>query len=423
MIYIASLEIEGICCFKDLSKIDFQIANNIAETAIILGNNGTGKTTILRSIALGLCDPSSSTGLMQELYGDMISSEKDTGLVRINFMSNDKNVKAPCIESTLSRTDSGNIKVEQKTYPEENFPWDDIFVCGYGAARSAYGTIDIREYSIVDSVYTLFNYDSKLQNAELILRRIKDIDTNAQEILKKMLNRIDHILMLPEGSSQLGKEGITVSGPWGQFMPHGVLGDGYRAVVALISDLLGWALFYDETMFFKEIKGIVLIDEIEQHLHPDWQRKIVRLLNVQFPKIQFIITTHSPLVAANSNRLSEDDFNSKLFSLKREETFSQISEVEENLGELDFDQILSSEAFDHIFNINPRLAGVLREASILAAKDNRTDKEENKLNKFKNTLKEIMFPKGRTLVERIVERDYYRELEKKVEEFNKIINE
>ncbi len=423
MIYIASLEIEGICCFKDHSKIDFQIANNIAETAIILGNNGTGKTTILRSIALGLCDPSSSTGLMQELYGDMINSEKDTGSVRINFMSNDKNVKAPWIESTLSRTDSGNIKVEQKTYPEENFPWDDIFVCGYGAARSAYGTIDIREYSIVDSVYTLFNYDSKLQNAELILRRIKDIDTNAQEILKKMLNRIDHILMLPEGSSQLGKEGITVSGPWGQFMPHGVLGDGYRAVVALISDLLGWALFYDETMFFKEITGIVLIDEIEQHLHPDWQRKIVRLLNVQFPKIQFIITTHSPLVAANSNRLSEDDFNSKLFSLKRDETFSQISEVEENLGELDFDQILSSEAFDHIFNINPRLADVLREASILAAKDNRTDKEENKLNKFKNTLKEIMFPKGRTLVERIVERDYYRELEKKVEEFNKIINE
>ena len=46
-----------------------------------------------------------------------------------------------------------------------------------------------------------------------------------------------------------------------------------------------------------EQEGIVLIDEIDIHLHPTWQRQILSQLRRTFPKIQFIVTTHSPLVA------------------------------------------------------------------------------------------------------------------------------
>ncbi|MCH7478805.1 MAG: AAA family ATPase [SAR324 cluster bacterium] len=48
------------------------------------------------------------------------------------------------------------------------------------------------------------------------------------------------------------------------------------------------------------IRGIVIIDEFEQHLHPSWQRQILLLLSEQFPKVQFIATSHSPLPAAAS---------------------------------------------------------------------------------------------------------------------------
>ncbi len=100
-----------------------------------------------------------------------------------------------------------------------------------------------------------------------------------------------------------------------------------------------------------------------------------------------------------------------------------LSVVEENLGELNVAQVLSSEAFNHIFSINPRIDGLFREASILAAKDKRTTKEEAILKKIKDILKDIMFPKGKTLIERIVEREHYDDLEKHAEELNRILNE
>ena len=49
----------------------------------------------------------------------------------------------------------------------------------------------------------------------------------------------------------------------------------------------------------KETDGIVMIDEIDMHLHPSWQRKIVDSLTTTFPKVQFIFTTHSPTVLTN----------------------------------------------------------------------------------------------------------------------------
>lgn len=433
--YISRVKIKGICCFDDIT-IDFKSNNDVIKVVTILGNNGTGKTTIMRCIATALCDKPSAVGLLQELYGTWINDNKEEGVIRIEFIpiKNNKYDKTPFIERTFTKTDSGSVEIKNEALYPDPFPWDDIFVCGYGAARGHFKTKDYREYASVDSVYTLFNYDEPLQNPELIFRRIIHIDyarnvnyphinENPDIAMDKILKRFDKILDLLPGSTQLGKSGITVNGPWGKFMPIGSLGDGHRAIIALISDILGWALFYNEKMFYTEISGIVLIDEIEQHLHPSWQRKIIRQLNQQFPNVQFIFSTHSPLVAANTGKLLHDDATSKLFHLRYEGEYSQLSEVEENIGELNLDQILSSEAFDYIFDINPNVNNILKEASILAAKDDRTQEEENKLCKFKVALREIMFPKGRTLIERIVEKDYYKELENEVEEFKRILEE
>jgi len=415
MLYIARIKITGICGFEGIS-IDLTNDEDVVKVATILGDNGAGKTTILRSIVMGLCDTASSTGLLQELYGDLIRVGHDEGTIHITFMSTRREKEPYWIKTTFKKTSADYTKVEQETFPDP-FPWDDVFVCGYGAARGRYGTKDYREYSVVDAAYTLFNYDSPLQNSELIIRRIKDLDEfGTNKVLEKLLNAIAKILMLPDGALTLGKEGLSVQGSWGK-MPLSSVSDGYRATTAWLADFYGWIMFYEEQMFIDDhISGIVLVDEIEQHLHPSWQRNIVRLLNQQFPKIQFIITTHSPLVAANANKIFKDDVDSKLFRARYEENKSIVSKVEENLGVLGVDQILSSEAFD-LFEINTKVAEVLREASKLAAKDNKTIEEKQRLDTFKNELKKLMFPEGRTLIERLAHRDYYSQLEEEIDSF------
>ncbi|MCH8149932.1 MAG: AAA family ATPase, partial [Planctomycetes bacterium] len=83
-------------------------------------------------------------------------------------------------------------------------------------------------------------------------------------------------------------------------------GDGYAATLSWIFDLLGWSLLAKRKSFGTDLRGIVLLDEMEQHLHPSWQRAIIGLLAADFPGIQFIATTHAPLTAIGSTALSDE---------------------------------------------------------------------------------------------------------------------
>lgn len=84
--------------------------------------------------------------------------------------------------------------------------------------------------------------------------------------------------------------------------PFSALSDGYRNMVAMVADLAWRAVTLNpayEARAAELVDGVVLIDEIDQHLHPAWQRKVVGDLRRTFPKIQFVATTHSPQVVAS----------------------------------------------------------------------------------------------------------------------------
>ena len=91
------------------------------------------------------------------------------------------------------------------------------------------------------------------------------------------------------------------------------LSDGYSAVINILSDLIlrmdkNW-LLNDELSEY-DIEGIVLIDELETHLHIELQKKILPFLTTFFPRIQFIVTTHSPYIL---NSIS----NAKAYDLEK----------------------------------------------------------------------------------------------------------
>jgi predicted ATP-binding protein involved in virulence len=105
--------------------------------------------------------------------------------------------------------------------------------------------------------------------------------------------------------SELNKslpKGIFVHQKNGERLPISRLSAGYRNVLWTLLDI-GWRCVmlnpFLQKDVFKETEGLVLIDEIDLHLHPQWQRRIVAILQEAFPKIQFVLTTHSPLVLAS----------------------------------------------------------------------------------------------------------------------------
>ena len=177
-----------------------------------------------------------------------------------------------------------------------------MFVCGYGPAYGTIGSEVYEKYRLLEPVLSLFNYETRLWNPENALFRISSAGVELDELLLL----IDRILMLPPGSTRLDSSGLQVRGPWGDFVPAGALGDGYAATLSWICDLLGWSLMAKRMSFDTNLRGIVLWDEMERHLHPSWQRAMIRLLAADFPGIQFIATTNAPLIAIGSTTLSDE---------------------------------------------------------------------------------------------------------------------
>ena len=87
--------------------------------------------------------------------------------------------------------------------------------------------------------------------------------------------------------------------------PYAILSDGYRSLITLVADI-AWRATRLNTQYqgnaSAKTDGVVLIDEIELHLHPKWQRSVLPNLMRTFPKVQFVITTHSPQVIASVDR-------------------------------------------------------------------------------------------------------------------------
>ena len=88
----------------------------------------------------------------------------------------------------------------------------------------------------------------------------------------------------------------------GHAAPWSELSDGYHVFIALVADIARRAVMlneFDGAEAPKRVEGVVLIDEIGLHLHPRWQRTALPSLRDAFPRLQFIITTHSPQVLSS----------------------------------------------------------------------------------------------------------------------------
>jgi energy-coupling factor transporter ATP-binding protein EcfA2 len=307
---VTKLILENIRGFAS-AEIDLVKSDKSNLLNVFLGDNGVGKSTLLKCVALGLASPKASGKLFEETGQPWLRFNTNQGKIILEFSDGSFS------EIRISLESYGE-KITDHICSSSSLLQERIVVCGYGAARRAFGDRSQAGYSLSEAVSTLFNYDAKLQNPELIIRRLQmpngnEINNTGEEIL----HLIDNVLQLPKGSTRLSHTGLEIRGSWGNFAPLGALGDGYKSTLAWILDFLSWVMYNDLQMLETGIYGIVLVDEIEQHLHPSWQRKIYSLLTAQFPNVQFITTTHSPLCVIGTTDFEDDKVS--LVHLKRNE--------------------------------------------------------------------------------------------------------
>ena len=123
------------------------------------------------------------------------------------------------------------------------------------------------------------------------------------------------------------------------------MSDGEKCTMALLGDLARRLTLANPTLENPLLgEGVVLIDEIELHMHPAWQRRILNVLSTTFPNLQFIVTTHSPII------LSEADEKYNLFFMSCEDNDIKVSLISQLHG---YDANAVLEQFMGTSSINP----------------------------------------------------------------------
>ena len=173
MLFVKRVTLRNVRCFEFVD-LEFDLSGDDPPWTVLVGDNAAGKTTLLRSIAIGLCDESSAAGLLKESDTGYIRHGEREAEITIEFAPpNRRSRRRPRIHTTISPVPGRPAleRLSQKTHPDR-FPWDEVFACAYGAGRGTAGTGDIAGYSVINAVYNMFNYSEGLQNPELTIRRL-----------------------------------------------------------------------------------------------------------------------------------------------------------------------------------------------------------------------------------------------------------
>lgn len=393
---ILKLRLENIKCFEEI-EISFENDEGDARNWVLfVGDNGQGKTTVLRSLALGLCDEAGVEALRADLYGEFLRRDEVKGCIEVCLK--DETISKEYTVKTLIESDGTDESVSQKVFlgdcvnkkngeEVKDFKRDKIFAVSYGADRPVTGKNSYDEYALVDSLYTLFNYEHSLWNPEIAASRVK-INASTKE-WRKLQHILKRVLMLEdEDEISLESTGLHIKTGRGKDSFH-TFSDGYKSLTSVVLDFLCWNLIYKLERFHIEgLSGIFILDELEQHLHPKWQKEIVKILSTQFPGVQFICSTHTPICALG---LSDLECESLLFKVAYVNNHSDIErfDLKKQFKGYRADQILTSNIFDLADTRSVSIQKKLEEYRKIYLKEEceRNKEERKKLLKIEKELK------------------------------------
>ena len=294
-LFVTKLEIKKV---RHLKNITINLSDTTSQHLIFTGKNGSGKTSVLDAIAAYLKmkfqESDSNLEKTNEMKTHISDSEKRHPVYYNNMMK-------PVVE--LSFNDDTNMNLK-KLYADGNF-----LLAYYKCDRNFQAEISehIEKVSLNDAydlndaprnLFVKYLVDLKVTEA---LARAKSNDIKADSInnwfiqFEKLLQQIfeDSTLKLDFNEDtfsfmicQNGKEPYDFN----------CMSSGFSAIMDIVLDLMMRMVKKKGRIFEFDLPGIVLIDEIETHLHLELQKQIMHILTCLFPNIQFIVSTHSPFV-------------------------------------------------------------------------------------------------------------------------------
>jgi hypothetical protein len=276
---------------------------------------------------------------------------------------------------------------------------------GYGAARRmGPPALSEREEQFERSFgasATLFTEQASLRNAEEWLLRTDYLaskkgpeQAHAQSRLEQVTELLvgllpdvkvlphEQAIRIPAGGDGMAGLSVEIRTHYG-WVPMRGLSLGYQTLIAWMVDLAA-RLFerYPDSRDPLAEPAIVLVDEIDLHLHPSWQRTLMQFLGDRFPKTQFIATAHSPLVVQAANEANT-------VVLRREGDHVLIDNDVKTVRGWRVDQVLASDLFGRIPTRPPDVDSALEERKRLIAKGKRTATEEKRLRKLDKLVEEL----------------------------------
>lgn len=276
--------------------------NGHGQWIVLLGKNGLGKTTVLRGLALALFDieepvrrPLPPTAY-KSTWRRIGSPEEQPSFVRVKLRGDEHGAEIRPRADLLS---------PEQLAPIARPPNEMIFAYG---VRRRYLVSDVKR-AVVPELYalvpSLFEEGADLLPLEESLLPLEAAWHNQPESVEGRLHvelRAALAKLLRVDAIELRGQEMWVRGPSIGDVPLKELSDGYLTLAAWVVDLVvRW--WYQAKRWKIEppgpvlhsMTGLVLIDELDLFLHPDWQRSVVRTLKELLPRMSFVVTTHNPL--------------------------------------------------------------------------------------------------------------------------------
>lgn len=305
-----SISLKSFRSFDDFEINCEKDGSSLYQWTVLLGNNNTGKTSILKAIA--------------NLRPVRVKTQQEEDKDKYNI------VPASFANKYLMRQLTKNVEeamVSSQLIGYENISWmysnngvwsmdasnklSSFYIFGYGVSRYPSKT-SLSEQSCGDCD-TLFSNDQRLVNIEEWLMQLDYAAKNNNTSAARRLEKVRELIcgnVFPEISDFKFESSdemhnyvlfLTKDG-WFRYTQ---LGYGYQSMLSWVIDLCKrmFEKYPDSDNPLQE-SAVVLIDEIDLHLHPKWQRDIIAIISNVFRNVQFIVTTHSPLVIQSMNEVN-----------------------------------------------------------------------------------------------------------------------